>query len=57
MRNIIIHPGFGKTGTTSLQYNLFDKHDHFINIGYPTFDNNGYLNNEFYKKKMNLLKI
>ncbi len=56
MRSIIIHPGFAKTGTTSLQHNIFDKHTEFINIGYPTYDISGKLKNTFYKKKKNFIK-
>lgn len=33
--NVIIHPGFGKSGTTSLQANLFSKHPSITSIGRP----------------------
>ena len=32
---IIIHIGAGKTGTTSLQNNLFSRHKDIVNIGIP----------------------
>lgn len=35
MTNIFIHPGFGKTGTTCMQNNFFDKHPSIFSIGRP----------------------
>ncbi len=32
---VIIHPGFHKTGTTYLQYQIFNNGDYFHQLGYP----------------------
>ena len=36
---IIIHPGYGKTATTSFQNHLFGKHSQIISLGRPWTDN------------------
>mgnify|MGYP002793357307 FL=1 len=38
MSQIFIHPGFGKTGTTSIQNHLFGKHPDILSIGRPWTD-------------------
>lgn len=37
---VFIHPGFGKSETTSLQENIFSKHEQIISLGRPWNDNN-----------------
>ena len=54
MNNIIIHPGFGKTGTTSLQ-SAFEKNDQILNIGRPYTETtrlliSNLIDNKFYDK-------
>lgn len=38
-KNIVIHPGFGKTGTSTLQSALFSVHPRIHNVGKPYTDN------------------
>ena len=46
MSQIFIHPGFGKTGTTSIQNHLFGKHPDILSIGRPWTDETlGFCNN------------
>ena len=35
MNNIFIHPGFEKTGTTTLQNYFFEKNPKFFSLGKP----------------------
>jgi|SaaInlStandDraft_3_1057020.scaffolds.fasta_scaffold10379_2 hypothetical protein len=37
--NVIIHPGFMKSATSTLQVNLFEKHENIIAIGRPFYHN------------------
>ena len=58
---IIIHIGAGKTGTTSLQNNLFSRHKDIVNIGIPykneTVNLFNILNSSPYSLKYNKAKV
>jgi hypothetical protein len=48
-QNIFIHPGCAKSGTTTLQENLFGKHNEILSIGRPFTDLNRQIRKEIGK--------
>jgi len=48
-QHIFIHPGFGKSGTTTIQENIFGKHDQILSIGRPYSDLNSKIRKEIGK--------
>ena len=45
-QNVFIHPGFGKSGTTTIQRNIFGKHSQILSIGRPYSDLNNQIRRE-----------
>lgn len=47
--NIFIHPGFGKSGTTTIQDSIFGNHDEILSMGRPYSDLNAKIRKEISK--------